>query len=297
MEDYIIRATAGNGSIRAFAAYTKKMVEDARKIHGTSPVATAALGRLLTAAAMMGCMLKSEKDLLTLQIKGDGPLRGIMATSDAKSNVKGYVYEPGASVPSKYPGKLDVSGAVGKGYLSVVKDIGMKEPYAGQIELVSGEIADDLTYYFTKSEQTPSSVGLGVLIDVDLSVKQAGGFLIQIMPDAQDGAIDLLEKNLQTLSPITKMLEDGLTPEAILETIFKGMELSVLEKTPTRFYCNCTRQRVEKALISIGLEELHKIADEDKEATLHCHFCNKEYHFDENELRALIREADGRNAE
>ena len=291
MEDYIVRGTAADGYIRAFAAYTKNTVQTAKDYHNTSPVATAALGRMLTAAAMMGTMLKGEKDIVTLQIRSLGPLKGIVATSDSKARVKGYVFNPDADVPVKYPGKLDVGGAVGEGYLSVTKDIGLKEPYCGRIQLVSGEIGDDITYYFSASEQTPSSVGLGVLVDTDLTVKQAGGFIIQLMPGASDEIIDKLEKRLSEIPYVTNMLDEGHTPEDILNIILEGMDLKISEKIPVSYYCNCSRERVEKALISIGKEELTKIIDEDKKAELKCHFCNKAYSFTEEELKALLAEA------
>lgn len=291
MEDYIVRGTAAGGFIRAFAAYTKNTVQTAKDYHNTSPVATAALGRMLTAAAMMGSMLKGDKDIVTLQIRSLGPLKGIVATSDSKSRVKGYVFNPNADVPVKYPGKLDVGGAVGEGYLSVTKDIGLKEPYCGRIQLVSGEIADDITYYFSASEQTPSSVGLGVLVDTDLSVKQAGGFIIQLLPGASDEIIDKLEKRLSEIPYVTNMLDEGRTPEEILGIILDGMDFKISDKTPVSYYCNCSRERVEKALISIGKDELTKIITEDKKAELHCHFCNKSYSFTEDELKALLKEA------
>lgn len=292
MEDYIIRGTAAGGFIRAFAAYTKKTVQTASDYHNTTPVATAALGRMLTAAAMMGSMLKNEKDLVTLQIRGSGPLQGILATSDSHSRVKGYVFNPNVDIPVKYPGKLDVGGAVGEGYLSVTKDIGLKEPYSGRIELVSGEIAEDLTYYFSASEQTPSSVGLGVLVDTDLSIRQAGGFIIQLLPGAPDSVIDDLEKRLSSVPYVTNMLDDGMSPEDILNEILKDMDLKLTEeKIPVEYYCNCSRERVEKALISIGREELTKIIEEDKKAELNCHFCNQKYNFTEEELIKLLSEA------
>jgi molecular chaperone Hsp33 len=291
MDDYIVRATAAGGSIRAFAATTGEMVQHAREVHHTSPVASAALGRLLTAAAMMGSMLKGEKDLVTIQIRGLGPLKGAVVTSDSHSRVKGYVFNPGVDIPSKYPGKLDVSGAIGQGYMSVIKDIGLKEPYAGRIQLVSGEIAEDLTYYYVQSEQTPSAVGLGVLVDTDTSIRCAGGFIIQLLPDATEEVISQLENRLNTIPYFTDLLDMGQTPEGILEMILEGMDMKILDKVPTEFYCNCTKERVEKALISIGKEELEKVIKEDKKANLHCHFCGKEYDFTEEELRKLLEEA------
>ena len=291
MNDYIVRATAGNGSIRAFAATTRDLVQHAREIHHTSPVASAALGRMLTAAAMMGSMLKGDKDLLTLQVRGDGPLQGIVVTSDSKSQVKGYVFNPNVEIPDLIPGKLNVSGAIGAGHLSVIKDIGMREPYAGKIELVTGEIAEDLTYYFAQSEQTPSAIGLGVLVETDTSIRRAGGFIIQLLPDATDEMIDRLEKKLATIPYVSDLLDMGQTPEDILNMILGDFDLNILDKIPTTFYCNCTRERVEKALISIGKDELEKIIREDKKANLHCHFCSKEYDFNEEQLVALLDEA------
>ena len=291
MEDYIIRATAADGAIRAFAVTSKNTVETARSLHNTSPVATAALGRLLSAAAMMGIMLKGEKDLLTLQIRGDGPLQGIVVSADSEANVKGYVFNPYVEVPHKYEGKLDVSKAIGNGNISVIKDIGLKEPYCGQIELVSGEIAEDLTYYFAKSEQTPSAVGLGVLIDRDTTVMASGGFIIQLMPDADDEIAEKLEEKINRTPYVTTLLDMGYTPEDILKLILGDFNLEINEKKEMRFYCNCSRSRVEKALISLGKDELTKIIEEDKKAQLHCHFCNKEYNFNEDELREILKSA------
>ncbi len=291
MSDYIVRATAGDGSIRAFAATTRELVQHAREIHHTSPVASAALGRMLTAGAMMGSMLKGEKDLVTLQLRGDGPLQGMVVSADSKANVKGYVFNPNADVPDLLPGKLNVGGAIGEGYLSVIKDIGMREPYAGKIKLVTGEIGDDLTYYFAQSEQTPSAVGLGVLVETDTSIRRAGGFIIQLLPDATEETIDRLEKKLATVPYVTDLLDMGKTPEDILQMILGEFDLRILDKIPTAFYCNCTRERVEKALISIGREELEKMIHEDKKANLHCHFCGKEYDFTEDELVHLPEKA------
>ena len=291
MKDYIVRATAGGGSIRAFAATTRELVQHAREIHHTSPIASAALGRMLTAAAMMGTMLKGEKDILTLQLRGEGPLQGVVVTSDSKAQVKGYVFNPSVELPDQIPGKLDVRSAIGAGHLSVIKDIGMREPYAGKIELVSGEIAEDLTYYFAQSEQTPSAIGLGVLVETDTSIRRAGGFIIQLLPDAAEEMIDRLEKKLAAIPYVSDLLDMGQTPEDILQMILGEFDLNILDKVPTHFYCNCTRERVEKALISIGRDELEKIIQEDKKANLHCHFCSKEYDFNEAELIKLLEEA------
>ncbi len=291
MNDYIVRATAGDGSIRVFAATTRGLVQKAREIHHTSPVASAALGRLLTAAAMMGSMLKGDKDLVTLQIRGDGPLQGIVVSGDCCGRVKGYVFNPNVELPDKYPGKLDVGGAIGAGYLDVIKDIGMREPYAGRIELVTGEIAEDLTYYFAQSEQTPSAVGLGVLVETNTSVRRAGGFMIQLLPGADEGMVSRLEEKLRHVPYVTDLLDAGKTPEEILELLLGDMGLRILDRLPASFSCNCDRQRVEKALISIGREELEKIIEEDGKANLHCHFCAKEYDFTKSDLLCLLEEA------
>ncbi len=287
MSDYILRAIAADGGIRAFFANTKEMVQEAFEIHKTSPVVSAALGRTLTAAAIMGSMLKSESDIITISIRGDGPIGGITVTADSKARVKGYVFNSMVDIPLKANGKLDVSTALGEGNMNIIKDIGLKDPYVGQIPLVSGEIAEDLTYYYAKSEQVPSSIALGVLVDVDYSIKQSGGFFIQLMPDA-DIDIEMLEKNIAKLPPITTLLEEGKTGEEILEMVLSGYDVKILEKIETAYYCNCSRERVEKALISIGLLDLNQILKEDKKANLHCHFCNKEYLFDENDLSTII---------
>ena len=291
MKDKLLRAVGADGAIRAFVADTKNMVQEARTLHHTSPVATAALGRLLTAGCMMGSTLKGEKDLITLQIRGNGPLQGIVVTADSKGTAKGYVFNPTVEVPDKYPGKLDVSKAIGQGVLRIIKDIGMKEPYSGEIQLVTGEIAEDLTYYFAQSEQIPSAVGLGVLIDKDTTVKQAGGFMVQLMPDTPEEVIERLEENVAKMPYITDLYDMGKTPEQILGMLLEGLEPKITDTIPLYFYCNCTQQRVEKALISIGQEELEKIIKEDKQATLHCHFCGKEYHFQEQQLKELLQSA------
>lgn len=286
--DYIVRATAANAQIRAFACTTKEMVETARLAHNTSPVMTAALGRLLTAGAMMGTMLKGEKDLLTLQVRGDGPGRGLTVTADAKGNVKGYPLVPDVILPANAIGKLDVSGAMGAGYLSVIKDMGLKEPYVGQIQLQTGEIAEDLTYYFATSEQVPSSVGLGVLMERNNTVKQAGGFIIQLMPFTEDAVIMRLEENLSKVASVTSMLEDGKTPEGILETVLDGFDIEFMETDETQFSCNCSKSRVEKALISIGKEEIREMVEEGNTIEVKCHFCNKAYEFTVDDLKTIM---------
>lgn len=290
MSDYIVRATAADGQIRAFAATTRQMVEDARMAHETSPVATAALGRLLAASVMMGSMMKGDKDILTINVRGDGPMRGLTVTADCKGNAKGYVLEPEVMLPPNSVGKLDVGGAVGKGYLNVIKDIGLKDPYVGRVELISGEIAEDLTYYYAVSEQTPSSVGLGVLMSKDNTVEQAGGFIIQLMPGAADEIIDQLEERLSSVSSVTSMLSQGMSPEDILEKLLGGMGLEILDKMPARFYCNCDKERVEKVLISIGRSELESMIADGEPVELKCHFCNKAYEFSIPELKKLLEE-------
>lgn len=288
MSDYIVRATAADAQIRAFAATTKDMVEYGRKAHNTSPVATAALGRLLTGGAMMGVMMKGDKDVLTLQIKCSGPIGGLTVTSDSKGNVKGYVNNPQVMIPANEKGKLDVGGALGLGVLSVIKDLGLKEPYVGQTELKTGEIGDDLTYYFASSEQVPSAVGLGVLMEKDNTVRQAGGFIIQLMPFAQEEVIEQLEKNLAEVTSVTELLDQGCTPEMILEKLLGNLGLEINERIETGFSCNCDKVRVGKVLISLGEKELQSMIDEGKEIELNCHFCNTNYRFTVEELKELL---------
>ena len=291
MTDYIVRATAAGSQIRAFAATTRELVETARQAHNTSPVATAALGRLLTGGAMMGVMMKGEEDILTIQVRGDGPIGGITVTADAKGNVKGYVNNPEVWLPANSRGKLDVGKAVGHGSLSVIKDMGLKEPYVGQTELQTGEIAEDLTYYFAASEQVPSSVGLGVLMEKNNTVKQAGGFLIQLMPFTDEAVIETLEKRLPEIPPVTTMLDEGLTPEQILEKLFEGMDMEINETMPARFFCSCSKERVSRALISVGRGELADMIHEGKEIEVNCHFCGKNYTFSVEELKELLRKS------
>ncbi len=290
MGDYIVRGSTTDGSIRAFAAITTEAVNTAQKMHKTSPVASAALGRLLTAASMMGAMLKSDDDIITLQITGDGPMGRVLAVSDNKSNIKGYVGNPLVDVPKRADGKLNVGGAVGNGYLTVIRDFGLKEPYIGKTPLVSGEIGDDLTKYFAVSEQVPSVVGLGVLVDVDYSIKAAGGFILQVMPDATDEAIDMIEKNIEGVTSVTDMIEGGFMPEDILNYLLRGFEFKINEKTDTKYHCNCSKEKVEKALIAVGKDELEAILEEDKKAQLTCQFCDKVYDFSEDDLRKLLKE-------
>ena len=288
MSDYIVRATAADNQIRAFAATTKELVEYARNAHNTSPVATAALGRLLTGGAMMGVMMKGDKDVLTLQIRCSGPIGGLTVTADSKGNVKGYVNNPDVILPANAKGKLDVGKALDLGILSVIKDMGLKEPYVGQVELKTGEIGDDLTYYFASSEQVPSAVGLGVLMEKNNTVCQAGGFIIQLMPFAEEKVIAQLEKNLAEVKSVTELLNQGMTPEMILEKLLGNLGLEINEKTETQFYCNCDKVRVGKVLISIGEKELQDMIDEGKEVELNCHFCNTNYTFSVDELKELL---------
>lgn len=289
MNDYIVRAVAADSQIRAFAAVTTETVETARKDHNTSPVATAALGRLLTGGAMMGVMMKGENDILTLQIKGDGPINGITVTADSKGRVKGYAGNPQVLIPANSKGKLDVSGAVGNGILNVIKDMGLKELYSGQVALQTGEIAEDLTYYFAVSEQVPSAVGLGVLMNKDNTVRQAGGFIVQVMPFAEESTIAKLEQNVQKIQSVTTLLEQGHTPESLLEQVLEGFDIEINDTIPTEFYCNCDKNRVEKALISIGRKELNELIQEGKEVELNCHFCNTNYVFSVEELKEILR--------
>lgn len=288
MKDYIVRATAANGQVRAFAAITRETVEEARQHHGTSPVATAALGRLLTAGTMMGSMMKNETDMLTLQVRGDGPIGGITVTADSKGDVKGYVENPDVMLPPKN-GKLDVGGAVGIGLLQVIKDMGLKEPYSGQTILVSSEIAEDLTYYFANSEQVPSSVGLGVLMEKDNTVKTAGGFIIQMMPFAEDATISRIEENLKLVTSVTELLDKGYTPEQLLEELLGNVGLEITDTMPTRFYCNCSKERVEQAVASVGKKDIQEMINDGKPIEVKCHFCNTAYHYSVEELKNILK--------
>ena len=288
MGDYIVRATAADNQVRAFAATTKQVVETARQHHNTSPVATAALGRLLSAGAMMGSMMKNDTDMLTLQIRGNGPIEGITVTADSFANVKGYVGNPDVMLPPKN-GKLDVGGAVGVGLLQIIKDMGLKEPYSGQTILVSSEIAEDLTYYFANSEQIPSSVGLGVLMEKDNTVRCAGGFIIQMMPFAQEKTVGRLEENLRRVSSVTSLLDQGYTPERMLEVLFEGLGLEITDTIPTRFFCNCSKERVEQAVVSIGKKEIEEMIRDGEDIEVKCHFCNTAYKYTVEELKEILK--------
>ena len=286
-----MRATAAGGYVRAFAATTRNLTEEARTYHNTSPVVTAALGRLLTAGVMMGLMMKGDKDILTIQMKGDGPMGGLTVTADSKGRVKGYADQPAVLIPANSKGKLDVGGAIGRGYLTVIKDLGLKEPYSGRVELQTGEIGDDLTYYFAASEQVPSSVGLGVLMEKNNTVKQAGGFIVQLMPGTSEEVIETLEEKLGKITSVTDMLEKGYTPEKILEELLADLELELNDRIPAEFYCNCSRDRVAKALISIGEKELTSMIAEGKPVELVCHFCSRKYQFSVAELEEMLAAA------
>ncbi len=288
-EDYIVRAVAADGAVRAFAITSKDTVEEARRRHSTSPVVTAALGRLLSGAAMMGIMMKGEEDLLTIHIRSDGPIEGITVTADSHGHVKGYPQVCDVMLPARN-GKLDVGGAVGFGQMSVIRDMGLKEPYVGQVDLQTGEIGDDLTYYFTVSEQTPSAVGLGVLMNRDNTVRQAGGFILQLMPFVEDAVIDRLEKKLSGISSVTDLLEQGNTPEQILEIFLGDMELEITEKIPASFYCGCNRERVKKTLVSLGREELQGIIDDGEPLQIVCDMCNTMYTFSIEEIKEIIKQ-------
>ena len=291
MNDYIVRATAADHSIRAFAITSKNIVEEARKDHNTSPVITAALGRLLSGAAMMGTMMKGEKDLLTVQIQCQGPAQGLTVTADSAGHVKGFPRVADVELPPNALGKLDVGGALGLGVMSVIKDMGLKEPYVGQIALQTGEIAEDLTYYFATSEQVPSAVGLGVLVDVDGSVKQAGGFIIQMMPYAEEETISKLEKKIAEFKSVTYALEHEHTPEKMMEDLLGDMDMKIYEKVPTQFHCNCSKERVEKAVISVGKDEIQSMIDDGEPIEVNCHFCNTHYHYSVDDLKRMLEEA------
>ena len=285
--DYIVRATAANASIRAFAITSRDLVETARTDHNTSPVMTAALGRLLSGGAMMGAMLKGDKDLLTLQIQCSGPAQGLTVTADSKGNVKGYAVNPVDNLPPNAQGKLDVGGALDLGILSVIKDMGLKEPYVGQCQLQTGEIAEDLTYYFATSEQIPSAVGLGVLMNKDNTVKQAGGFIIQLMPFTSDEIIEKLEKRISEIDSVTMMLDRGLSPEGILEEILGEFGVEVTDTLPTAFVCDCSKEKVSRALATISKKDMDSIINDGESIEVKCQFCNKAYTFDIDELKEI----------
>lgn len=290
--DYMVRATAGNAQIRAFAATTKELAEYGRKAHSLSPIAAAALGRLMTGTVMMGTMMDGDDDLITVRMEGDGPLRSVLATADNKGNVKGYVGNPYVIMEPNSSGHLNVGGGIGNGTLTVIRDMGLKEPYVGQIDLYSGEVAEDLTYYFTKSEQTPSSVGLGVLVEREsLSVIAAGGFIVQLMPFAAEETISHLEDNLKKFTSVTDILKPGKTPEELLSIVLDGFDMEITQTLDLNFYCNCDKDRVERALMLISKKELQDMIDEGKEVELCCQFCNRKYVFSVDELKEIAKKA------
>ena len=288
MKDYIVRATAADSQVRAFAITAGELVETARRRHNTSPVATAALGRRLAGGAMMGSMMKNETDMLTVKVRGNGPLGGMTVTADSRANVKGYVEHPDVLLPAKN-GKLDVGGAVGIGILQVIKDMGLKEPYVGDTMLVTSEIAEDLTYYFASSEQVPSSVGLGVLMEKDNTVKCAGGFIIQMMPFAKEETISKIEENLKTVTSVTELLDRGYTPEKILEELLGNVGLEITDTIPAQFSCGCSKERVEKAVASIGRKDIQDMIDEGKDIEVKCHFCNSAYNYTVEDLKRILK--------
>ena len=285
----LVRAMTRDGYAKAVAVTTTDIVERARQIHKMLPTATAALGRLLTAASMMGNMQKVENGSITLQIKGGGPLGTVLAVSDARGNVRGYVQNPQVSILEKYRGKLDVGAAVGtNGMLTVIRDLQMKEPYVGSVELVSGEIAEDITEYFVQSEQTPTACALGVLVDTDQTVRAAGGYLVQLLPGAPDSVIDRIEAGIQKAGAVTSMLDRGLSAQAMLETVLEGLDLEILETMPVSYQCYCSRDRVVSTLISLGKEELRKIVDEKETIHIECQFCDTIYDFTPGEIADIL---------
>ena len=292
MEDYIVRATAANETIRAFAVRSTDMTAKARELHYTYPVVTAALGRLLSAGAMMGSMMKGDKDKLTIQMNGDGPIGQLTVTVDSHGNVKGFPANPAVDIPLKKPGKLDVGAAVGHGIMTVSMDLGLDEPYNGQVEIQTGEIGDDLAYYFTVSEQTPSAVGLGVMIDTDSSVKEAGGFILQLMPGASEETISALEEKVASAEPVTTMMEKGMTPEDILSYYLDGLDLKILEKQPVRFHCDCSKEKVASALATISKKDLEGLINDGEEIEVKCHFCNSAYKYNIDELKEIMASRD-----
>lgn len=286
----IVRCITSDGTVMAVGIDSTDIVNEAVRIHKTSAVVSAALGRLLTAASIMGDMLKGADNSITLKLSGDGPTGSLIAVSDYEGNVRGYVMNPIVEIPLNEKGKLDVSGAVGKnGTLYVIKDVGLKEPYNGSIPIVSGEIAEDITAYYAISEQIPTVCALGVLVNPDLTIKAAGGYMIQLLPTADDGIIDRVEKSIEGILPVTQMLSSGMSVEDIVKTALKDFEVEVLDSSSPEYKCNCSRERVERALISTGKEELNKMADELPNVEVKCHFCDKIYNFSPDEIRKLGR--------
>lgn len=292
MADYIVNAITSNGAIRVVAADTTELCNRAQEIHKMSPTAAAALGRTLTAAAIMGSMLKSAEDSLTIQLNGGGPIGKVVAVGDGNANVKGYVGNPLVDLPLNDKGKLDVGGAIGRdGMLGIIRDLGLKEPYVGQVPLVNGEVAEDLTQYYATSEQLPTAVALGVLVDVDYTIKAAGGFILQVLPGAYDEDIDNVERTIQSISSVTEMLSNGKKPEDIVEQLLSDYEIEYFDNVPTKYECDCSRDRTDRALISLGKDELTKIIGEDGKAEITCHFCDNVYKYTKEELETLLENA------
>ncbi len=292
MENYIVRGLTGDKNIRVFIAITTGMVEEARKIHNTTPVSTAALGRTITAASIMGYMLKGKNDKLTLQIKGSNEIKSIIAVSNVECEVKAYISNPDATIAINEIGKLDVGGAVGKdGKLVVIKDLGLKKPYIGQSNLISGEIAEDLASYFMYSEQQPSVVSLGVSVDEYGRVLSSGGFIIQPLPGVDQETLIKLEETIKNTPNISSLIKKGLTGEEIIKDVLKGFEVEIIDKKETKLICDCNLDRIEKALISMGEKELNDIIEEDEKAEIVCHFCNKTYDFNKEDLEELLKKA------
>ncbi|WP_455047341.1 Hsp33 family molecular chaperone HslO [Mogibacterium diversum] len=287
-KDYIVRASLANDSVRAFAISSTHLVAEARERHRTLPVVTAALGRLLSAGAIMGSMMKGDQDIVTISLKGDGPAGYITVTADSHGHVKGFPGNPNVDIPRKYAGKLDVGTAVGRGLLTVSYDLGLKEPYSGQVEIQTGEVAEDLAYYFTVSEQLPSAVGLGVMVDTDSSVKHAGGFIVQLLPDAPEDVIELLEKKLANLEPVTTMMEQGMTPEEMLSHIFEGVDIEFAERHDVKFYCDCSKEKVKRALAAISDKDLQDIVNDDEDIEVKCFFCNTAYKFSIADIKDIL---------
>lgn len=287
-KDYIVRASLANDSVRAFAISSTHLVAEARERHRTLPVVTAAIGRLLSAGAIMGSMMKGDKDIVTISLKGDGPAGYITVTADSHGHVKGFPGNPNVDIPRKYAGKLDVGTAVGRGLLTVSYDLGLKEPYSGQVEIQTGEVAEDLAYYFTVSEQLPSAVGLGVMVDTDSSVKHAGGFIVQLLPDAPEDVIELLEKKLANLEPVTTMMEQGMTPEEMLLHIFEGVDIEFTERHDVKFYCDCSKEKVKRALAAISDKDLQDIVNDDEDIEVKCFFCNTAYKFSIADIKDIL---------
>lgn len=289
MKDYLIRGIDRQGRIRIFVASTTHMVEKARSIHNTSPTATAALGRTLTAGVMMGSMMKNEGDVLTLKIAGDGPGGTIYVVAKNDGRIKGYIGNPSADVPSRKDGKLDVGSLVGRnGTITTIMDLGLKDPYVGQSKIVSGEIAEDLANFYAYSEQQPSAVSLGVLVDRDISVKAAGGYIIQLLPGVTDEDIDKIEKILSKIEPVSTMIDEGLSPEDIMNKVLGEFHMETLDRMDLSYQCDCSREKIEKVIMSLGKKEIQDIIEEDGQAEVVCHFCNSKYQFNKEELSKFL---------